>query len=494
MAQPAGELHPDLQEMIREIQRKVRERHPSGEVEGLGIQLPNLMAVLHARDNAEGKVAAIGSVNPRSGGLVNSVIQSVKKLVARSLNWHVREQVEFNKAVLQCVQAVLDAQNEYNRALVDFSKRVQAEVGPVKQLPGRVDDVQAHWEHWRQGWEEKQLKSDVHLLRTVSELQAAYNHRVTLMEANFRESTRLQHAEYGASLDKRGAEIDSKAAAAAAETQKQIAAVQESLRADLQAFQQQIWKALEAQRAEMRQQFERLVHDEIRVVRQKLASIGPAAASPAPEIDIDWLRFADAFRGPEEKIREQQQHYVERFRGSSPVLDLGCGRGEFLDVMREAGIPAAGIDLSAECVTRCRNKGLDAQRADLFVVLETTGDRSLGGVHCAQVVEHMAPADVPRLIRLLASKMKSGALVAIETPDPECLAIFATHFYIDPTHVRPVPASLLAFYLRENGFTDIEIVRLNRAAESLPAVAELPDAVEKQFFGGMDYVVFARKL
>mgnify|MGYP003441055296 CR=1 FL=1 len=106
----------------------------------------------------------------------------------------------------------------------------------------------------------------------------------------------------------------------------------------------------------------------------------------------------------------------------------------------------------------------------------------------------MAPGDVPRLIKLLAAKMKSGALVAIETPDPECLAIFATHFYIDPTHVRPVPASLLAFYLRENGFSDIEIVRLNRAAESLPAVAALPDAVEKQFVGGMDYVVFARKL
>lgn len=481
--------------MIREIQKRVRERHPTGEMEGLGITLPNLLPVLHARDAAEGKVAAIGSVNPRPGGLINNIIQFVKRTVARSLNWHVREQVEFNKAVLGCVQAILDTQNEYNRALVEFSKRVQQDVAPAKPIAGQLSDLQAHWDQWRQGWEEKLNKDQIHQLRSISELQSAYHHRVTLMEAQFRETARLQHGDFNKSLDERGDEIHDGMMREIDAVKAQLGEMNQALQADINRFQQQMWADFGRMRDEMKQSFDKLVHDEVRMVRQKIASIGPvAAAAKDEEVDIDWLRFADSFRGPEEKIREQQQFYVDRFRGAASVLDLGCGRGEFLEVMREAGIPARGLDLSAECVNRCRNKGLDAELADVFPYLETTGESSLAAVHCAQVVEHLRPAELPKLIRLLAAKMKSRALVAIETPNPECLAILATHFYLDPTHVRPVPPALLAFYLKESGFNEIEVVPMNPAEETLPAVKDLPESVRKQFFGGMDYAIFARKL
>src|ERR1700730_15106179 len=102
------------------------------------------------------------------------------------------------------------------------------------------------------------------------------------------------------------------------------------------------------------------------------------------------------------------------------------------------------------------------------------------------MVEHLPPAGVLRLVKLLSQKLRLGALIAIETPNPECLAIFATHFYLDPTHTRPIPAPLLRFYLESAGFGSIAIERLSPAVDSLPALAELPDAVRDTFFGGLD--------
>ncbi len=134
------------------------------------------------------------------------------------------------------------------------------------------------------------------------------------------------------------------------------------------------------------------------------------------------------------------------------------------------------------------------ESADLFAYLHARPDSSLGGVVCSQVVEHLPPERLPELIRLAHAKLRTGALLAVETPNPECLAIFATHFYLDPTHRHPIPPALMSFYLEEAGFGRIEVERLNPAIESMPSLAELPEAFRKEFFGALDYVVFARKL
>jgi O-antigen chain-terminating methyltransferase len=225
--------------------------------------------------------------------------------------------------------------------------------------------------------------------------------------------------------------------------------------------------------------------------------VAPPAApiQPAEDIPIDWLVFANRFRGSEERIRGQQQRYIERFAGTSgEILDIGCGRGEFLEAAREAGLLARGIDLSQDSVDVCRAKGLEAECADLFTYLAALPDSSVAGLYCAQVVEHLTPAAVARLIELLGRKLRPGALAAIETPNPECLAIFASHFYIDPTHTRPVPAVLLRYYFEEAGFGGTEVEYLEPAVDSMPELAELPTAVREKFFGGLDYSIFSRKL
>ncbi len=463
----------ELTAAIQEVRERVRARHPQGSLGLDGMQAANLMPLVHARDAAEAKVAAIGTVNPRPPGLKNSIVQFVKKTVARALDWHVREQVEFNRAIVTCVQATIEALTDTNRALaalaahtVEFDRQHREQMALLYKEAQELKDVRSHWAEWRVGFEDKRAASEIHMLRTISELQGAFQHRVTLLEQNFRELARQQHSGFEAALDRNTVEV-----------------------------QRRLWNDLE----QIRGEYEKLIHAELKLIRQKMQAapayppVSPGSGTAGP-IQIDWLRFADVFRGPEARIREHQKRYVAKFDGAKEVLDLGCGRGEFLETAREAGLVARGIDQSEECVAICRSKGLAADRADLFGYLDGLPDQSLGGAYCSQVVEHLPPDRLPDLINLLAQKLHPGSLLAIETPNPECLAIFATHFYLDPTHTRPVPAALLRFYLEEAGFGNIEVERLSPAEESMPALADLPASVREAFFGGLDYAILARRL
>ncbi|MEO7144472.1 MAG: class I SAM-dependent methyltransferase [Bryobacteraceae bacterium] len=473
----------ELTEMIREVRQRVRARHPTGALGVAGIAIPDLLPVMHARDAASAKVAAIGQVNPRRGGMLNGAIQSVKRLVARALDWHVRDQVEFNRGVINCLNSVLETLNENNRALSQLAGHCQGQIEAVRAEIDAFDtrglkDIQAHWGEWRVAWEDKLAASEIYLLRSVSELQAAFQLRVTNLDASFREIIRLQHANFSEAAQHQHAEF-------AALLEKSTLAIQ-----------QRLWDDQKNVRAE----YEKLIHSELRVIRQRTAAQPAAspmpavatAAAPAPK--IDFLRFADRFRGSEDNVRHRARHYVENFRGANDVLDLGCGRGEFLEAMREAGIRARGVDRSAESVALARAKGLEVADADLFEYLDGLADLSLDGIYCSQVVEHLPPERLPDLAALASAKLRRGGTIAIETPNPECLAIFATHFYLDPTHARPVPPALLVFYLEEAGFGAMEVQRLYPAVETMPSLAGLPQDFRDSFFGGLDYSVVARKL
>ncbi|MGE5569430.1 MAG: class I SAM-dependent methyltransferase [Rhodospirillales bacterium] len=443
----------ELAAIIQEIRERVRSRYPESTA-APGVVLPDLTPVLHARDAAEGKVASIGSVNPRPPGLLNSIVQSLKKLTARALDWHVREQVEYNRAVVNALNAILEALNENNRALSALGARA-ASLEARSEEYQELRDIIARWSEWHVEWERKLADIESRFLRTVAELSASMQVRAAQMESAARDAAKTQHADFMCAL----------------------------------------WDNVKQVRAEL----ERTIHTELRLIRQRAAIEPPPPAPPAVEAggavpDIDWLHFAERFRGTEEYVKEKQRLYLPYFSGCGEVLDIGCGRGEFLELAREAGIPARGIDLSAELVALCRAKKLEAETADLFVYLDSLPERSLGGIFCAQVIEHLRPARLPEMLRLACTRLSTGGVLVIETPNPECLAILASHFYLDPTHHRPVPPQLLSFYLEEFGMGAIEIRRLSPAVESMPALQSLPENFRDAFFGALDYAMIARKL
>lgn len=181
------------------------------------------------------------------------------------------------------------------------------------------------------------------------------------------------------------------------------------------------------------------------------------AVPQLPQLDFDYFMFEEHFRGPETEIKRRQQAYLEYFRGCSEVWDLGCGRGEFLEIMRENGIPARGVETGKDAFLLCLEKGLAVTEQDLFSCLESLADESAGGIFSSQVIEHLPPALQLRLVRLAYQKLRPGASLLIETINPECVYALCRNFYLDPTHVRPVHPEMLAFAMRSVGFNRVEI-------------------------------------
>ncbi len=219
------------------------------------------------------------------------------------------------------------------------------------------------------------------------------------------------------------------------------------------------------------QRFETLVR-ELAALRAAVDRVGapapPAGLPPAPAVPpgagrlppTAYLSFEDRHRGSREEIRHRQRGYLDLFR-AGPVLDVGCGRGEFLELCREAGLEARGVDLDPGMLASCREAGLAVEQADALGYLAGLPDGALGGVFCAQVIEHIPPEAFVALVGLAHAKLRPGGVLLCETPNPACLTVFSGAFYVDLTHIRPIHPEAARFVLEAAGFRDVEVRYVN---------------------------------
>lgn len=227
--------------------------------------------------------------------------------------------------------------------------------------------------------------------------------------------------------------------------------------------------------------------------------------APASGTVFDYLGFERRFRGGSEQIlASQRERYLEMLRGHAPVLDVGCGRGELVGALNEAGITASGVDLDLESVTEARARGRDVRQADALDALRAAEPGSLGAVVAFHVVEHM---DFPRLLEMIevaASRLRPGGLFIAETPNPAALFVLGNTYILDPTHVRPLHPSLFVFLCERAGFRDVELRFHEPALEhQLPLIegdgipdwaATINTAFERLndvLFGPQEYAVIA---
>jgi O-antigen chain-terminating methyltransferase len=203
------------------------------------------------------------------------------------------------------------------------------------------------------------------------------------------------------------------------------------------------------------------VSEEVRSVRGVLA-----AAAPPPEVvaaaqraakDSAYGAFENRFRGRREEIRERLAGYLDLFAELAPVIDLGCGRGEFLELLRERGIAARGVDGNANAVRECRDKGLDVRVGDLVAYLREQEKGSLGGVFAAQVAEHLPPDVLTALLAESHRALRPGGLLLLETPNPRSVVGFLEVYNRDLTHERPLHPDTLSFLAAAAGFTDVRV-------------------------------------
>ncbi len=159
-----------------------------------------------------------------------------------------------------------------------------------------------------------------------------------------------------------------------------------------------------------------------------------------------------AFRGSEEEIHHRLDHYLPDLRQSAPVLDLGCGRGELLLMLREAGVEAAGVDGDAALAGAGRRRGLDVVEGDVLEVLQTLGEASRGSVTAFHLFEHLAPETLAAVLAEVRRVLRPGGLLIAECPNPHSLRVGGSLFWQDPTHQRPLLPETLELFLRAAGF------------------------------------------
>lgn len=170
-----------------------------------------------------------------------------------------------------------------------------------------------------------------------------------------------------------------------------------------------------------------------------------------------YVGFENEFRGSRETITQRLESYLPYFDGASDVLDVGCGRGEFLALLKGRGITGRGLDLNHEMVEVCRAAGLDAAHGDVVSYLDGLPDGSLGGVFAAQVVEHLEPGYLLRFLELAHYKLRPGASIVLETLNPACWIAFFESYIRDITHRWPLHPETLRYLVLASGFNAARI-------------------------------------
>lgn len=221
---------------------------------------------------------------------------------------------------------------------------------------------------------------------------------------------------------------------------------------------------------------------------------------------IDYFEFENKFRGSRSAIKESQRYYVNYYNNSGgKVLDIGCGRGEFLELLKENNIPAIGIDMYKPFVEYCNNLGFEAIYSDALTFINGLEDNSLSGIFMSQVIEHLSSDYAVSLIKTAYKKLIKGSYFILETPNPQNLSTY-WNFYLDNTHIKPVHYLALLNIFQESNYESIQryenefskcpfqVPKLE--ASNITNIEEFNNSlnyINKNVFGYYDYTLIAKK-
>lgn len=234
------------------------------------------------------------------------------------------------------------------------------------------------------------------------------------------------------------------------------------------------------------------------------SEVAPAVASAFTSELFNYVAFERRFRGdPATILATQTERYADLLAGHGPVVDVGCGRGELLEVLQKRGVECIGVEPDAGMVAEARARGLHIEHTDAIAFLRAAEPGSIGALFSAHVAEHVPIEVLLEMIELAASRIAPGGLFVAETPNPASLIVLGNSFILDPTHIRPIHPSLFAFLCETAGFRDVRL-QFYAPAEGYHLEPLGPDAPEwarvmdrnvaklnTVLFGPQEYVVIA---
>lgn len=246
----------------------------------------------------------------------------------------------------------------------------------------------------------------------------------------------------------------------------------------------------------------------------KLLSILEEKKTPTPpqvkeilEPLQDWryAGFENRFRGYEEEVKKQQIDYLPYFKKKGKVLDLGCGRGEFLELLEKNGMKGMGIDINDQMIDICLEKGLDCQKGDILEKLAEQEDSSLSGIFSSQVIEHLPPSSLKRLLELAYFKLAPSSYLVLETINPVSVFSLVQIYFLDLSHQKPIHPQAIKFLMESSGFEEVEIKYSSPLEEErlqdLPAADEVStilnqniDKLNKLLYAPANYAAIGKKI
>jgi SAM-dependent methyltransferase len=279
----------------------------------------------------------------------------------------------------------------------------------------------------------------------------------------------------------------------------------ESLTNTTQAEIEKVYRQLQHARTELALQGRRmtLILEEARsrlpgpFDRQQLEII---ATEEQHKLDALYAELEDNFRGSHEEIKERFRTYLPHIKSlviadDMAIVDLGCGRGEWLELLQEEGYRGLGIDTNSVLLDRCRARGLEVIESDALRYLRGLPDDSLGAITGFHIIEHL---QIEVLIQLLDESVRvlhPGGVLIFETPNPENVLVGSNYFYFDPTHRNPLPSLLMKLLLESRGLHRIEVMNLHAWDQArIGGKNELTARFNELFYGPMDYAIAGWKV
>ena len=461
----------DVEEIMQRIQDKVRLRKEAPPAQSVppapgAPSQPDVALVVITEHLAKAReVAQVGLAIPpmsETRGIKRAFATQFAKVVLRLAQLFIRDQRTFNLAVLDMLQAFVDRSRQQSAELAQRAEQVSASRQALSAQMGVV------------GRDLEKVAHDVAVLdQRLAEQQAQAARRLDEIDARMRAAdARMTAAENTTGNDRHG-------------------------NADLFG---QVRTAVSLQERRLTLLLEETIRRQLKPLDEKQLQ---KFASELPHIqDANYLSFEDSFRGSREEIKKRVAIYLPRLRAAvagtdeAPILEVGCGRGELLEVLRSEGLKAAGVDSNVAAVEKCRELGLDIALGDLFETLAKTADGSLGGLVALHVVEHLPFELLQKLLDETLRVLRTGGIAIFETPNPQNILVGASNFYIDPTHRNPVHPQTLHYLVEARGMIQVESVMLH----PFPKEMHLPESdspaarfINEHFFGPQDYAVVGRR-
>jgi O-antigen chain-terminating methyltransferase len=415
--------------------------------------------------------------------------------VRRSLFWLIPQIESFQRAIGVATKEEISALRTLARRIADLRSDQRAmqsvlldRLGDLRQTVQR-SAMQLQAEIGARGQADARITSVSNDLRDIDRKVAALDEL----------ATKLQHAVQSI-LEDRLAEIHQNVQRRAAEIHAEIGAREraEGRIDELAAKLRYLEEYSRFTRAYLLAQSQRFGRPQIEPAHAPLNEPIPQRVDSVME--ASYLEFQRSFRGEYGDIKARLTVYLDHLNGelgraNAPLLDIGCGRGEWLSLLRDHNFVGYGVDSNPGMVQACMQDGFLVQQEDGLTHLRGLPAESLGGVTAFHVIEHLSPPILEMLLDEILRVLKPQGIVILETPDPRNVSVASRTFYLDPTHQKPLPSELMQYLLETRGFTEIEVLRLHPYPEE--AKLKQPgdpaaEFIDEYFFGPQDYAIICR--